>query len=229
MLQGILLVILQTTCAYILLLVLSKLVGRKLLARITYFDFLIGVTFGSLTYHISLGGDNSFLSGITAALIITLLTVLTDYLNIKSRTFRKLEEGKPVILISNGQILNGNLKKVRISIEKLSMLLRQKDVFDISDINYAILETDGEMTILKKPPKQSVAAGDFQLAGTCEKLACDLILEGKIQYSKLRNRNLDEKWLLEQLALQNVHDVKKVFYACLSPSGKLYVSTKADD
>lgn len=226
MLQKLGLVVFQSVCAYILLLFLGRIVGRKMLSRITFFDFLIGIIFGSLATHISLGPDTSPLGGITAALVITGLTLLTDHLNLRSPGFRKLEEGEPIVLISGGQILNCNLQKARISLDKLTMLLRQKNIFCLSDVDFAVLENDGQLSVLKKPARQPVAAGDLILPGKPGGMSFDVVMDGEMQYSQLEKRNLDEKWVLDQMTLQNVQDIRDVFYASLEPSGNLYVSIR---
>lgn len=219
-------VALRSVCAYVLLLLLGRLTGRKMLSRITFFDFIVGITFGSLATHIALGSDETLAAGVTAALVITLLTLATDCLNVKSLRFRKLEEGEPVVLIRNGQILDLNLKRVRISLEKLTMLLRQKNIFDLGDVNYAVLESDGQLSTLLKPPKQPATAGDLKLAGSAAAPACDLIVDGKLRYAELKKRNLDERWVLDQLAKQNVREIRDVFYAGIQPSGGFYVSVR---
>lgn len=226
MLQQLVPVILKSVCSYSLLLILGRIVGRKMLSRITFFDFVIGVTFGSLVTHIALGSDRSMRSGVTAALTITFLTVMTDFLNLASPGFRKLEEGQPIVLIRRGQILDRNLKKARISIEKLAMLLRQKNVFDLGDVNFAILESDGQLSVLPRLSKQPVTTGDLGLDGTADSPALDLIIDGKIQYRNLKERGLDEKWISDQLARRNISELKDVFYAGIQPSGNLYVSVR---
>lgn len=229
MLKELIPVVWRSACAYILLLLLGRIAGRKMLSHITFFDFIIGITFGSLATRISLGPDNSLQAGVVSAVVITLLTLITDFWNLKSPRFRKLEEGKPVVLISGGQILNQNLKKVRISMEKLSMLLRQKNVFQLSDVNFAVLENDGQLSVLLKLPKQPLKAEDLNLQGKSAALACDLISDGKILYPQLHRRGLDRQWLLDQLELQDVHDVCEVFYAGIEPSGSFYVSRKTEN
>ena len=219
-------VALRSVLAYVLLLILGRLAGRKMLSRITFFDFIIGITFGSLATRIALGPHEGLAAGITSALVITLLAIATDWLNLKSVRFRKLEEGEPVVLIRDGQILNLNLKKVRVSLEKLTMLLRQKNIFDLGDVNYAVLESDGQLSILLKPPRQPATAGDLKLAGSAAAPACDLIVDGKLRYAELKKRNPDEKWVIDQLAKQNVREIRDVFYAGIQPSGGFYVSVR---
>lgn len=219
-------IIIRSILAFIILLFLGRLVGRKLISRITFFDFLIGVTLGSLAVRIALGDESSFYLSILSGVIITLMVILTDILNIKSYKFRKIEEGEPVIIIKNGRILDSNLKKVRISLNKLIMMLREKNVFDISDVNFAIIENDGELSVMLKSGSQNVTAADLKIPEKKMSLTLDLIIDGKIIYDNLNKSMHDKFWLTEQLSRIDIASENDVFYACLTPYNNLYVSAK---
>jgi len=218
--------VMRSICAYFTLLVLSRLVGRKLISRITFFDFVVGVTLGSLAVRMALGAEESLLLSILAAIIITILVIATDYLNIKSFKFTKLIDGEPIVLISNGRILDYNLKKVKITVSKLMMLLREKDIFNAADVEFAIIETDGQLTVIPKPNKQLVTTGDLNIQTNYKGLTTDVIIDGKIMYDNLRSINHDEQWLMEQLKSNNVKDGGEVFYGGVDSSGSLYISTR---
>ena len=105
-------IVFRSIFAFIILLALGRIVGRKMISRITFFDFIIGVTLGSLGVRLALGADDSLLGNIVAGITIILMVLLIDVCNLKSYLFRKLEEGKPIILVENGIIHEKNLKKV---------------------------------------------------------------------------------------------------------------------
>lgn len=101
-------IVLRSTSTYIILLILGRLIGRKLISRITFFDFIVGITMGSIAVRIALGSQESpFLAAISVS-VIAILVVITDYLDIKSIKFRNLVDGEPIILISNGKLLDYN-------------------------------------------------------------------------------------------------------------------------
>jgi uncharacterized membrane protein YcaP (DUF421 family) len=129
MVQKIAVTVLRSVIAYVFLLFLGRSIGRKLISRITFFDFIIGVILGSLAVRISLGPESSPLLGIVSAGTITCLVLLTDMLNLKSSWFRKMEEGEPIFLIQKGRLLDQNLSRAKISVSKLMMLLREKMFF----------------------------------------------------------------------------------------------------
>lgn len=220
-------IIFRSICTYIILLVLGRIIGRKLISRITFFDFIVGITLGSIAVRIALGSQESPFLAAISAIIITILVVITDYLDIKSIGFRKLVDGEPIILISNGKLLDYNLKKVKITINKLMMQLREKDVFNIEDVAIAAIESDGELTVLQKVNKQPVTTGDLNISTNYNGLISDIIIDGKIMQNNLKGTNHDEQWVREQLKTQNIYDTGEVFYAGLNAAGVLYISVKS--
>lgn len=226
MIGKILVIVLRSFATYIILLVLGRIIGRKLISRITFYDFIVGITLGSIAVRIALGSQESPLLAAISAITITTLVVITDYLDIKIIKFRKLIDGEPIILISNGKLLDYNLKKAKITINKLLMQLREKDIFNIDDVALAAIESDGELTVLLKANKQPVTTGDLNITTGFSGLLIDIIIDGKIMDNNLQSTNHDEQWVGEQLNNQNISDVDEVFYAGLNATGTLYVSMK---
>lgn len=219
-------VVIRTIFTYIILLILGRIIGRKLISRITFFDFIVGITLGSIAVRIALGSEESPLLAAISAVVVTILVVITDYLDIGSINFRKLVDGEPIILISHGKLLDYNFKKAKITIDKLMMQLREKDIFNIDDVELAIIESDGELTVLQKVNKQPITTGDLNISTNYTGLTSDIIIDGKIMYDNLKSTNHDEKWVKDQLKIHNINDVEEVFYAGLNAAGTLYISTK---
>lgn len=219
-------IVLRSTFAYVILIVLARIIGRKLISRITFYDFIVGITLGSIAVRIALGSEESpFLATISAS-VITILVVITEYFNIKTINFRKLVDGEPIILISNGKLLDYNLKKVKITVNKLLMLLREKDIFNIYDVEIAIIESDGELSILQKKNKEQSTTDKLNISANDSGLISDIIIDGKIMYNNLKSLNRDENWVKEQLKIHNISDIKEVFYAGLNAEGIFCISTK---
>lgn len=106
------------------------------------------------------------------------------------------------------------------------MQLREKDIFNIDDVALAIIETDGELTVLPKANKQSITTGDLNILAKYNGLMNDIIIDGKIMDNNLKCTNHDEEWVREQLKAYNISDIEEVFYAGLNDAGILYISTK---
>ncbi|AVQ37952.1 DUF421 domain-containing protein [Clostridium botulinum] len=219
-------VILRSIFTYIVLLILGRIMGRKLISNITFYDFMIGVLIGSIGVRIALGPRETPLLALVSAIVVTILVVITDYLDIKSINFRKLIDGDPIVLISNGKLLDYNLKKVKITINTLMMELRKKDIFNVDDVAFAVIETDGELSILPKANKQPITTGDLNISTNTNGLMRDIIIDGKIMYDNLKSTNHDEQWVRQQLKNHNIYSVEEVFYAGLNSTGILYISTK---
>ncbi|APH14457.1 hypothetical protein NPD5_1017 [Clostridium sporogenes] len=219
-------VIIRSIFTYIILLILGRIMGRKLISNITFYDFMIGVLIGSIGVRIALGPRETPLLALISAIVVTILVVITDYLDIKSINFRKLIDGDPIVLISNGKLLDYNLKKVKITINTLMMELRKKDIFNVDDVAFAVIETDGELSVLPKANKQPITTGDLNISTNTNGLMRDIIIDGKIMYDNLELTNYDEQWVRGQLKNNNIYNVEEVFYAGLNSTGILYISTK---
>jgi len=170
--------------------------------------------------------DVSFYKELTALVLWVILSEIIGYIALKSYKLRNILDGEPSIVIKRGKINKKTMKSLRINIDDLSMLLRQKDVFAISEVDYAILEPDGKLSILKKPDKQTPTKKDFNIASaTPLYIPTELIVGGKIIESNLIELNLSKKWLFEQLKKQNISSVCDVFYAEVDSSGSLFIDT----
>jgi uncharacterized membrane protein YcaP (DUF421 family) len=217
-----------TIIAYFVTLILSRLLGRKLISQMTFFDFVVGVILGSAAVNASTVQQNSSLSGFIILIVITLLTLLIDFTHIKSILLRKTIESEPVTVIENGKIVDGNMKKIRLTTEELMMLLREKNTFNIADVEFAVMEIDGKLSVQPKSQKQPLTPSDLNIPTPYKGLTRDLIIDGKILQNNLNYIDLNEQWLMEQIKGYGIQDVKDVFYAGLDTSGNLYVSKKQE-
>ncbi|WP_010249869.1 DUF421 domain-containing protein [Acetivibrio cellulolyticus] len=134
MLQIIINSIIRAVVAYLLLLLVARLMGRKSLSQMTFFDFAVIITLGSVTASLAMGPNNTTASAATVLLTLGALAIITGYLHIKSAWVRKLSNSEPVTAIENGRIIDKNLKKVRYTMNELTTLLRQKNVFNLTDV-----------------------------------------------------------------------------------------------
>lgn len=211
---------------YVLAIILSKLIGIKIISQMNFFDFIMGVSVGSMIAKIIIDKDHVVFSGITALIIFTLLTIATSYLNLKSYTARKLINAKTLILVENGRIVDKNLKRLRITINELMMKLREKDVFSLEDIQFAIMESNGQLSVLIKANKKPVTPFDMDLKVKSASLLNDIIFDGKIIDKNLKIAGIDKKWLQSELKKKSINNVKEVFYAGVDQNKKLTISKK---
>ena len=178
--------IIKGILVYILALVLSKLIGIKIISQMNFFDFVMGVSIGSMIAKIIIDKDHVVFSGVIALIVFSLLTISTSYLNLKSYIARSIVNAKTLILIENGRIIDKNIKKLRITINELMMKLREKDVFNIEDVQFAIMESNGQLSVLIKADKKPITPYDMNIKVKNLSLINDIIIDGKIVDKNLR-------------------------------------------
>lgn len=187
--------IIKGILVYILALVLSKLIGIKIISQMNFFDFVMGVSIGSMIAKIIIDKDHVVFSGVIALIVFSLLTISTSYLNLKSYIARSIVNAKTLILIENGRIIDKNIKKLRITINELMTKLREKDVFNIEDVQFAIMESNGQLSVLIKADKKPITPYDMNIKVKNLSLINDIIIDGKIVNKNLQIVGVDEKWL----------------------------------
>ena len=214
---------------YILALILSKLIGIKIISQMNFFDFIVGVSIGSMIAKIIIDKDHVVFSGIVALITFALLTISTSYLNLKSYSARRIINAKTLILVENGRIIDKNLKRLRITINELMMKLREKDVFNLEDVQFAIMESNGQLSVLIKANKKPITPYDMDLKVKSSSLVNDIIIDGKIVDKNLKIAGIDKKWLQSELKKKSINNIEEVFYAGVDKNKKLIISKKYPD
>ncbi|MFZ5987340.1 MAG: YetF domain-containing protein [Bacillota bacterium] len=215
-----------TSAAYFTALFLTRLMGRKLVSQMTFFDFVVGVAIGSAIVNLSTTQQSTNLSSFVVLTLIAVFTLILDFGHIKSFALRKLVDSEPVVVVENGKIVDGNMKRIRMSMGELMMKLREKNAFNIGDVEFAIMETDGKISVEKKSQMQPLTPSDLKIPTSYKGLTKDLVIDGKIMQENLSDANLNEQWLLDQLKGHGAQNPEDVFYAGLDTSGNLYVSKR---
>lgn len=155
-----------------------------------------------------------------------LLTIATSYLNLKSYKARRIINAKTLVLIENGRIIDKNIKKIRITINELMMKIREKDVFNLGDVQFAIMESNGELSVLIKSDKKPVTPYDMNLKVKTSSLINDIIIDGKVIDKNLKIAGVDKKWLQSELKKKNINNIEKISYAGIDTNKKLTISEK---
>lgn len=226
MTQIVLRIAILAVIAYLLALLLARLLGRKLISQMTFFDFIVGVALGSAVVNAAIITPYISLSGFVILIVISVLTLIIDYSHVKSITVHRIVQYEPVVVIENGRIVDGNLKRIRLNLEELMMKLREKDVFNVSDVEFAIMEIDGNLSVQLKSQKQPVTPADLKMPTEYRGLTRDLVIDGKIIDENLNYIKLSKQWLVDKLKEFGIPDYKNVFYAGIDTTGNLYVSKK---
>lgn len=221
-------IVIRSLISFIVLLLLTRLMGKRQVSQLTIFDYIVGITIGSIAAEMSFDQNVRIINGITSLLIWGLIPFILAIISLKSRTFQQLIDGKPTIIIKNGEILEKSMKKVFLSIDELMLLLREKNIFKISDVEIAILETDGQLSVLKKTSQQPVTPQMLKMVLKQEKAPTLLIVDGQILYKNLATLGYTEEWLMKEIRKQGATNTDEVFLAQVSSDGELFVDLYED-
>ncbi|MBU2703825.1 uncharacterized membrane protein YcaP (DUF421 family) [Sporomusaceae bacterium BoRhaA] len=219
---------LRVVLALIFLFATTKLLTKRSLSSLTYFDYvataLLGTIAGNLAFNINIHILNFILSLTLTAFSI----ILVSQLSLRYQSLRKLLAGESIILIQNGKILENNMLKLNYSYDYLIQHLRQEKVFDISQVEFAILEPSGELSVQLKSQNQPLTPQDLHVSTKYEGLATELILDGKVIEQNLQNNGLNKEWLNKKLQEKGINNIQEVAFAALSTNGNLYVDLYRD-
>lgn len=221
-------VILRSIGAFIMLLIGSRLLGKQTISQMRIFDFISTISIGAITANLAFNLAAKIHHLLLAFSIFVFTAMLTAILSMKNRKLRKFLSGDPTVVIQNGKILEANMKKMRYTIDYLNQQLREKDVFNINEVLFALVETKGTLTVLKKPQYRYVTMQDMNLYISAEKkLPIELIMDGKIIEENLQENSLTKQWLFSELKNRNI-EINDVFYAVLLTQNNLYIDCYND-
>jgi len=192
-------VILRTLFILVLIFFLFKLMGKKQVSQMSMFDYIVGITIGSIVADISLDIDKNITSGIICLIIYCTTDILISYLSLKSVNLRNFFEGKEVPLIINGKINRENMSKNKITINILQTEARLMGYFNLDEINNAILEPSGMISFEPKEKEKPATKKDIGISSNNKGLVYNLIIDGEIVETNLEHAKKTEKWLKQQL------------------------------
>lgn len=221
-------VLIRTVLAFVTLFVVARLLGKQQLSQLTFYEYITGITMGDIAASIAIDAGRSPLYYMLALVAFAALTLGTGVITEKSRPLRKLIEGEPVVLVHNGKILEHNMAKSGYNMENLMMQLRERDAFDIREVEFAIAETDGYLTVLKKSQNRPVTPADLGVDTKYEGVPSEIIVDGQVIHQNLKQNHLDEAWLIARLQSMGYNSPQEIPYASLDSEGNLYVDDKRD-
>lgn len=221
-------VVIRSIIAFFVLLFFVRIIGKQQVAQLTFFDYVLGITIGSTASTLSVQVNENTLATLVGMGVWTILTIVLGYLGLHNVWLRKVVSGEATVVIENGKILEDNLKRIRIPIDELISELRTQGVFNIADVEFALFEPGGKISVQKKSQKQPLTPSDINLATQYDGLPTNLVMDGLILYDALRSLNLSKAWLSYQLGKQNINDISEISLAQLDTRGNLYVDLKGD-
>lgn len=222
-------VIIRSLISFFVLLVLVRIIGKQQMSELTFFDYVVGITIGSIASTLSVQVNQNTTATLAGMVVWTVLPIFLGYLSLRNVWIQKVIEGEAIVLIENGKLLEKNLRKVRITTDDVLSQLRGQSVFNLSDVEFAILETNGKLSVQKKSQKQPLTPEDLKLSTQYDGLPTEVIIDGKVLTNALRSLRLSKAWLQYQLSKQGVNEFSEISIAQLDTKGKLYVDLKGDN
>ena len=219
-------VFIRSIVTIVVLFLLAKVMGKKQISQLNLFDYIVGITIGSVAADISLDLNKSFLDGVICMLVFGLTGALVSYVTLKSIKLRRFFTGTPSIIIENGKIIEEGLKKVKFDINDLMEELRGAGYFNIDEVAYAVMETNGKISFLPKDGDKPVTKKDMDLKIIPSSLVANIIIDGKIMMNNLKAMNKDEKWLSHELKVLGYKEIDEILLATLESNDKIMVYKK---
>ena len=183
---------------YIVVLIVMRLMGKREIGQLQPFELAISIMIADLAATPMAEEGVPITNGIMPILGLLVMHLIISMINIKSNKAREIICGKPSLLIFRGKIDEKTLKKERFTINELEERLRDNNIFNIGDVEYAILETSGQVTVIPKPGKRPTIPEDFNIEPKYEGIPYDLVVEGKVMYKNLEKLGKNYKWLKKQ-------------------------------
>ncbi len=223
-----LVVIVRSIIAFFSILIFARILGKQQISQLTFFDYVLGITVGSIAATLTTDLSSRAWPHWVGLFSWAVLGYLIEWITIKWRYAGKYLDGQPAIVMMNGKILEDALKKAKYRVSDLLELLRNKEVFDLNQVAFAILEPNGQISILKKAEYQPLTPRDMNIPVPPVGIGTELIYDGMIIDENLKQFKKDKKWLMDQLNKQGITSASEVLLATYDSSGKLYID-KYDD
>lgn len=215
----------RTIVLYLLLIFAVRMMGKRQLGELEPSEFVVAILIADLASVPMQDGGIPLLSGILPILTVLAMELILSVLSLRSRRFRRLFSGNPVMLVENGKILPANLQKTRITVDELLQHLRENGVVDVATVQYAILEVDGRVSTILHPKHQPPTAMDAHVQVDAAELPLTVVSDGAVLEEYLRESGHDRSWLQRQLKTLNC-PLEDVFLLTVTKNGKLYLARR---
>ncbi|SFG25144.1 Uncharacterized membrane protein YcaP, DUF421 family [Desulfotomaculum arcticum] len=223
-----LLIIIRTVILYAAIVIVMRVMGKREIGQLQPFELVVALMIADLAAIPMQNTGIPLLSGIIPIVILMAAQVTLSYISLKSEKARTVFCGRPSVLVANGKLVEKELRYLRYNINDLLEQLRSKDYPNIADVEFAILETNGQLSVIPKSQKRAVQPEDLKLETKYEGMPVTVVMDGKVVKENLKKINLNEDWLKTELNKFGINDFKKVFFASLDTAGKLFYQLKAN-
>lgn len=221
-------ILVRSFSAFVFLLIITRILGKQTLSNMNFHEFVTAIVMGSIAANLAFNEKLQTIHLVISLAVFTGTSYLLSKIVVKKRKIRMWAEGTPTVIIENGKILDDNLRKNDLTIDTLNQMLRQKDIFDYSEIEYALLEINGKISVMKKKQHQNVTLKDLRKGSNAsQKMPVELIMDGNLLEKNMKVNSIPLDWILEKLKARG-KKVNDVFYAVKGTDGQLYIDFYKD-
>ena len=221
-----LIIFVRTLILYFVVVIVMRLMGKRQIGQLQPFELVVAILISDLASVPMQDTAIPLINGIIPILTLLIAQITLSLISMLSVKARSIICGTPSILIENGKINENNLRKEMYTINDLLEQLKNSNVYNIADVEFAILETNGQLSIIPKSQKRPVNPEDLKIPTKYEGLPLDLIIDGRVMIKNLQKANLDIEWLKNELSKYGINDLNDVFFASLDTNGNLYYQEK---
>ncbi|UOF92736.1 DUF421 domain-containing protein [Fodinisporobacter ferrooxydans] len=211
---------------YVFVLLGLRFMGKREIGKLSIFDLVISIMIAEVSAFSLEDKELALGKGLFIIGFLVILQIIMSFVSLKSQRIRDLIEGRPTVLIANGKINDREMKRTRYSMDDLMTQLREKNVMAVADVEFAILETSGKLSVFPKSGKRSVTVEDMNLTVAKTSLPIPLIIDGKVIHENLQKIEQTALWLNQEIQKQGYADVKKIFYCSIDNQGTLFIDPK---
>lgn len=213
--------VLKSFFSIIILFLLTKLLGKKTINQLNLFDYVIGISIGNIVAEISINNEVAFFDGVIAMCVYTIVSIIANFLTTKSIVMRRMISGTPISIIEDGKIIEKGLKKAKLDVNDFLEETRLNGYFDLSEIEYAIMEANGRVSFLPKSKYKTLTPNDMKINKAYKGLCANLIIDGKIMKNNLKEIRKDLKWLKERLRKNGYENEENLLLVTCDTNEKL--------
>lgn len=216
-------VLLTSIFSVVLLFILTKLMGNRQMSQLTMFEYVNGITIGSIAAELAIADADGFIQPLVAMVVYAGMVILAAFITSHSIVARRMITGESKILYNNGKLFRNRFKRARLDLDEFLTLARNAGYFDLSEIQTAVLEPNGKISFLPKAEKRPATPEDLRLSVNPAAPVAVVIMDRKILHRNLKAIGLNEVWLSKQLDAQGISSVSDVFLALCDNQNNLSV------
>lgn len=216
----------RTILILIILFFITKMMGKKQISELNFFDYVVGITIGSIAADISLDIEKNMIAGIAALFIYGFISYIISFVSIKSILARRFFIGVPTVLVEKGKIIESGLKKSKIDVNDLLMEARENGYFNLDEIDYALMEVNGNISFLPKEKEKPVTKKDIKIKCSNEGLTVNAIIDSKYMANNMKAINKDKEWLDHELKVNGYDNYDNILLATIDNNYKVTIYEK---